>query len=162
MSSTCQLLFILWWYDSLLLGPLSLTERLSLILWEGVEAVNWYCQLNRLKPTCGQQNIHHVQQMIEYELSWCGNSRQNHVITWKPFPHYWPLVKGIHISPMDASHKGRVVQNFDGLMLSRTKYKTNCAESCQWFEMLLHSCHCYDYHFQYQQHLLHILCSHGK
>ena len=27
------------------------------------------------------------------------------VIKWKHFPRYWPLVRGIHRSPVDSSHK---------------------------------------------------------
>ena len=29
------------------------------------------------------------------------------VIKWKPFPHYWPFVSGIHRSLLDSPHKGR-------------------------------------------------------
>ena len=26
---------------------------------------------------------------------------------WKPFPHYWPFVRGIHRSPVNSPHKGQ-------------------------------------------------------
>ena len=29
------------------------------------------------------------------------------VIKWKPFPRYWPFVRGIHRSPVNSSHKGQ-------------------------------------------------------
>ena len=29
------------------------------------------------------------------------------VIEWKPFPHYWPFVQGIHRSPVNSLHKGQ-------------------------------------------------------
>ena len=31
----------------------------------------------------------------------------NDVIKWKHFPRYWPLVRGIHRSPVNSSHKGQ-------------------------------------------------------
>ena len=32
------------------------------------------------------------------------------VIEWKPFPHYWPFVRGIHRSPFNSTHKGPVMR----------------------------------------------------
>ena len=29
------------------------------------------------------------------------------VIKWKPFPRYWPFVRGIHQSPVNSPHKGQ-------------------------------------------------------
>ena len=29
------------------------------------------------------------------------------VIKWKPFPRYWPFVRGIHRSPVNSLHKGQ-------------------------------------------------------
>ena len=29
------------------------------------------------------------------------------VIKWKPFPRYWPFVRGIHWSPVNSPHKGQ-------------------------------------------------------
>ena len=29
------------------------------------------------------------------------------VIKWKHFPRYWPLVRGIHLSPVNSPHKGQ-------------------------------------------------------
>ena len=36
------------------------------------------------------------------ELSYCDD-----VIKWKHFLRYWPLVRGIHRSPMNSSNKGQ-------------------------------------------------------
>ena len=30
------------------------------------------------------------------------------VIKWKHFPRYWPLVRGIHRSPVNSPHKGHI------------------------------------------------------
>ena len=32
---------------------------------------------------------------------------QDDVTKWKHFPHYWPLVRGIHRSPVNSPHKGQ-------------------------------------------------------
>ena len=29
------------------------------------------------------------------------------IIRWKHFPHYWPFVWGIHLSPVNSQHKGQ-------------------------------------------------------
>ena len=34
-------------------------------------------------------------------------SHHDDVIKWKLFPRYWPLVRGIHRSPVDSPHKGQ-------------------------------------------------------
>ena len=38
-----------------------------------------------------------------------GDTSQHHddVIKWKHFPRYWPLVQGIHRSPVNSLHKGQ-------------------------------------------------------
>ena len=38
-----------------------------------------------------------------YPFSWYHDD----VIKWKHFPRYWPLVRGIHRSPMNSTHKGQ-------------------------------------------------------
>ena len=34
-------------------------------------------------------------------------SSHDDVIKWKPFPRYWPFVRGIHQSPVNSPHKGQ-------------------------------------------------------
>ena len=34
-------------------------------------------------------------------------------IAWKRFPHYWPLEKEIHQSPVGAVRKGSTMQSFN-------------------------------------------------
>ena len=34
-------------------------------------------------------------------------SNHDDVIKWKPFPRYWPFVRGIHRSPVNSPHKGQ-------------------------------------------------------
>ena len=45
--------------------------------------------------------------MWEYKvMSWtCFVAKYDDVIKWKHFPRYWPIVRGIHRSPMDSPHK---------------------------------------------------------
>ena len=33
--------------------------------------------------------------------------KHDDVIKWKPFPRYWPFVRGIHRSPVNSPHKGQ-------------------------------------------------------
>ena len=35
------------------------------------------------------------------------DSHHDDVIKWKPFPHYWSFVRGIHWSPVNSPHKGQ-------------------------------------------------------
>ena len=34
------------------------------------------------------------------------NNHHDDVIKWKHFPRYWPIVRGIHRSPVNSPHKG--------------------------------------------------------
>ena len=44
----------------------------------------------------------------------------------KYFPRYWPLVRGIHRSPVNSPHKGPVTRSFDvSLILARANNETN-------------------------------------
>ena len=47
--------------------------------------------------------------IIRYKIYWNGpqNSSHDNVTKWKPFPRYWPLVRGIHRSPVNFPHKGQ-------------------------------------------------------
>ena len=49
-------------------------------------------------------------------------------MTWKHFPHYWPIVKGIH-------HL-----EFDVFFVVSLNMLLNKQSSCWWFEMPWHSC----------------------
>ena len=40
-------------------------------------------------------------------LVWKFPSKHGDVIKWKHFPRYWPLVRGIHRSPVNFLHKGQ-------------------------------------------------------
>ena len=37
----------------------------------------------------------------------CFDLLPDDVIKWKPFPGYWPFVRGIHRSPVNSPHKGQ-------------------------------------------------------
>ena len=41
-------------------------------------------------------------------------------MTWRPFPHEWPIMMGIYWSPVDSHHSGPFVRDFDG-----TRHLTN-------------------------------------
>ena len=59
------------------------------------------------------------------------------IMKWKHFPNYWPFVWGIHQSPMDSSHWGRIMSTFGDLfVVSLNKLFNN---SFHWFEMIWHS-----------------------
>ena len=38
---------------------------------------------------------------------WRANALHDNVIKWKYSPRYWPLVRGIHRSPLNSPHKGQ-------------------------------------------------------
>ena len=72
----------------------------------------------------------------------------NDFIKWKHFPHYWPLVRGIHRTLVNSLHKGPVMRSFAVFFdlhlnkrLSKLKRKLS---RCWWFETHLHRlwCHC--------------------
>ena len=49
-----------------------------------------------------------------HHISWVYETRFHHdVIIWLRFPHYWPLLRGIHRSPMDSPHKGPIIWTFN-------------------------------------------------
>ena len=61
---------------------------------------------------------------------------QSEVIRWKRFPHYCPIVRGIHQSPMNSRHKGTGVQRFDASFdVSLNKRSRN-----RWSEMARRLC----------------------
>ena len=74
-------------------------------------------------------------------LRTCYAEHQMHdVMTWKPFPQYWPLVGGIHWSLVDSPHKGPMMQSFDVFFDASMKKLLNQQLSCWWFEMPCSSC----------------------
>ena len=50
----------------------------------------------------------HIDIKIYNTVLWPSVHILNHddVIKWKHFPRYWPIVRGIHRSPVNSSHKG--------------------------------------------------------
>ena len=57
------------------------------------------------------------------------------VIKWKHFPRYWPLLRGIHRSPVNSPHKG---QRRGALMFSLICLKKQLSKQSRrwWFETL--------------------------
>ena len=65
------------------------------------------------------------------------------VMAGKHFPHYWPLVRGIHRSPVNSPYIRPTMHSFDvsSVFKARTSYWANSqVPSCWWFETPLHSC----------------------
>ena len=66
------------------------------------------------------------------------------IVTWKGFLHYWPIVRGIHWSPMDSHHQRLVTCSLMLVMLLARSCWTN-----RWFSSnlnrhvmsLLQNCH---------------------
>ena len=48
----------------------------------------------------------HLMPNVEHQMR-PANHRISSVIKWKHLPCYWPLVRGIHRSPMDSPHQGQ-------------------------------------------------------
>ena len=49
-------------------------------------------------------------------MKWIMTWKHDEVISWKCIPHYWPFVNGNPKSPMEFSHKGPALWNFDLLL----------------------------------------------
>ena len=52
----------------------------------------------------------HMETFPRFSIStrcyFCASHTHDDVIKWKHFPRYWPLVRGIHRSPVNSPHKG--------------------------------------------------------
>ena len=89
--------------------------------------ITWWCFTLMQKAICDQlssdfqssaTNVNisvllHYENIITSQL-WAvsimpndGPVTHDDVIKWKHFPHYWPIVQGIHRSPVNSPHKGQ-------------------------------------------------------
>ena len=59
------------------------------------------------------------------------DNENNHddVIKWKPFPRYWPFVRGIQRSPVNSPHKGQ----WRGALVFSLKWLSKQSWGC-WFD----------------------------
>ena len=57
------------------------------------------------------------------------------VIKWKPFPRYWPFVRGIHQSPVHSTHKGQ----WHGALMVCKCARTNSPDAG---DLRRHGAHC--------------------
>ena len=55
--------------------------------------------------------------------------KHDDVITWRGFPSYWPLVRGIHLSPVDSPKKRPVAWSFDDFFDIHMKKNGQTVES---------------------------------
>ena len=57
----------------------------------------------------------------------------DYVIKWKPFPRYWPFVRGIHRSPVNSPHEGSLARTLKFLWCGPHKL-LNKQSNDWWFE----------------------------
>ena len=88
--------------------PLPSCQKSPLKTWHLGRADNSVCYLRwtvtwvlgRTAPWCHEA--------IRYRINWgVPICLHDDVIEWKHFPRYWPIVRGIHRSPVDSPHKGQ-------------------------------------------------------
>ena len=69
--------------------------------------------LNRPRESTWNNNKEHPAAKDQSLYRWTKNdtmtttNQQDDVIKWKHFPRYWPIVRGIHRSPVNSPHKGQ-------------------------------------------------------
>ena len=74
-----------------------------------------------------------------FESSWGLAVRfltHDNVIKWKPFPYYWPLVRGIHQSPDEFPAQRPVTRSFDVFFDMRLNKRLSKQSWGLWFETL--------------------------
>ena len=59
----------------------------------------------------------------------------NNIMTWKRLKHYWPFVMGIHRSPVDSRHNGRVMYSFEAFFVISLNKLLNKQSSYRWHDM---------------------------
>ena len=64
--------------------------------------------------------------------------KQVDVMSMRRFPHYWPLAREIHPSPMDSPHKEPVMRTFDVSFDISMNNLLNEESSCLWFDTPWH------------------------
>ena len=80
------------------------------------------------------------------------------VTQWKHFPRYWPIVRGIHRSPVNSPHKG---QWRGALMFSLIcTWINGCVNNCETGGLRRHRAH-YDVTVMCMDYSVYILCCSG-
>ena len=86
----------------------SLPEYRSAIVNFGTEIYIWDVrQEDEGQYVCFAENDAGRSAYIVIELEVEGKYLHDDVIKWKHFPRYWPIVWGIHRSPVNSPHKGQ-------------------------------------------------------
>ena len=62
------------------------------------------------------------------------------VLRWKPFPYYWPFVRGIQWSLVESPHKGPIMQALRYLCCVGPHKLFNKQLNVRWFETTWRSC----------------------
>ena len=62
-------------------------------------------------------------------------SRQDDVIKWKHFLHYWPFMRRIHRSPVDCLHKVSMMRSFDVSFDVSLRKQLKNHSTGRWIEM---------------------------
>ena len=81
------------------------TLVLGFIFWLLYHPVSWVHY--RLGCSIGTRAILALSQNAPLALKWLWVNMMTSFIKWKPFPRYWPFVRGIHRSPVNSPHKGQ-------------------------------------------------------
>ena len=64
-----------------------------------------------------------------------------HEITSKHSPHYWPLVTGMHWSPVYSPYKGPLMWSFSASFVVSLNKLLNKQSTCQWRDVMTLICH---------------------
>ena len=75
-----------------------------------------YQALHIAHPGCASSTVlqtntlswgHGIPSQTDRNTAMSNDHHHDDVIKWKPFPRYWPFVRGIHRSPVNSPHKGQ-------------------------------------------------------
>ena len=86
-----------------------------------------------------------IKYVVTYSVSmWQPETKRESTKTWNHFPHYWPLVRGIHRSPVHSPNKWPVTRSFDVFFDLRLNKRLIKPSRHWWFETPSRSlwCHC--------------------
>ena len=78
---------------------------LSVRLWIPSATANFRCKKVCTVVSPSAESLNYAALEIASDMS--HNMQHDDVIKWKHFPRHWPLVRGIHRSPVNSPHKGQ-------------------------------------------------------
>ena len=66
-----------------------------------------HADINTLTPTQFTLRATKQSHTCVGSVLWPNDCLHEDVMKWRPFPRYWPFVRGIHRSPVNSPHKGQ-------------------------------------------------------